>query len=209
MWAIRRVISLRNFLDSLHDRRVCGISLERCIPSPFEESRGIVDTISTPYASLEAVFESESFSKDDILLDVGCGLGRPLAYLEESEFAGQLVGVEINQAIATQTEQWAKRYDNIRIICAGAFDMDITPFTKYFMWYSMLPATFEKYLRKVENEAIRPLRFYYIGNSGQAIFENSPHWTLARNGCIERVLGIPQPGNPLRYGIWDFDPGRR
>ena len=204
MWIKRRAFSLRNLMDALRDRRICGMSLERYVASQFPDRHGIVDTVSTPYGTLEVVLGPETFSHDDILLDVGCGLGRPLAYLVGSGFTGQLVGAEINHAAAVQAQRWTKRYDNIRVVCTDVFDMDISSFTKFFMWYSMTPDMLARFISKVENETTQPIRFYYVGNRGQDVFEGRAGWRLARSGCVDRVHGIPQHGQPVRYSVWDF-----
>lgn len=206
MWLRRREACLRSLLDGSRDRRICGMSLEPFTASPYAASHGAVETVSAPYGTLEVVFSTEAFTQDDILLDAGCGLGRPIAYLLDSGFPGKLVGAELNPEVAAQTQRWAQGRDNVSIICADVFDLDIRQYTKFFMWYSMDADVLARFVAKIEREAVHPVRFYYVGNAGQAAFASSARWKLARAGWVYRVRGMLQHGVPTRYGIWDFEP---
>ncbi len=206
MWMKRRETCVRSLLDASRDRRICGISLEPFTASPYSESHGAVETVSAPYGTLEVVFGPEVFTKDDILLDAGCGLGRPIAYLLDSGFPGKLVGVELNPEVAEKTQRWAQRYENVQITCADVFDVDVRPYTKFFMWYSMDSDVLERFVEKIEREALRRVRFYYVGNAGQRAFADREGWKLARAGWVYRVHGMLQHGAPTRYGVWDYDP---
>ena len=79
MWLDRQLHSLRTALDIRRDKRITGVSLEENVISPFAQSHGAIDTIHTPYGTLETVLGGERFAASDAILDVGCGLGRPLA----------------------------------------------------------------------------------------------------------------------------------
>ena len=207
MWLKRREIDLRSFLDGHRDRRICGMSLEPFTASPYSESHGAVDTISVPYGTLEVVFGPEQFTQDDVLLDAGCGLGRPIAYLLDTGFPGKLVGAELNPEVAAKTQMWTQGHKNVQIICGDVFDVDVHPFTRFFMWYSMDADVLERFVAKIERQVQHPARFYYVGNSGQRAFENRARWKLSRTGSVHRVHGVLQHGAPTRYGVWDFDPG--
>lgn len=206
-WLKRREIDLRSFLDARQDRRVCGRSLEPFTPSPYSISHGAVETVSIPYGTLEVVFGPESFTQDDVLIDAGCGLGRPIAFLLDSGFPGKLVGAELNPEVAVKTQQWAQKFENVEIVCTDVFDVDLRPFTKFFMWYSMDADVLERFIAKIEREAQHSVRFYYVGNTGRHTFENRARWKLSREGFVHRVRGVLQHGAPTHYGVWDFNPG--
>lgn len=182
------------------------MSLEPFTPSPYSVSHGAVETVSTPYGTLEVVFGPEAFTQDDVLLDAGCGLGRPIAYLLDSGFSGKLVGAELNPDVARKAQEWTRGHEGVQIVCADVFDLDVRPYTKFFMWYSMDVDVLERFVAKIEHETVRPVRFYYVGNAGQEAFANRAHWKLSREGRVYRVHGILQHGAPTRYGVWDFDP---
>ena len=207
MWADRQLHSLRTTLDIARDKRIAGVSLEENIVSPFAESHGAIDTIHTPYGTLQVVLGKERFTADDVILDVGCGLGRPLAYLVDSGFPGTIVGVEINPPVARRAAAWAERYPNIEVICGDVFELDFARFTHFNMWRPFDPAAFERFVLKLEAQAVRKVRVYYLSDTHTGDMPQGRRgWTMVRRAWVHRVHGIPQHGTPERYTVWDFDP---
>ena len=69
--------------DSYTDRRICGRSLVKYVPSIFRDDKngyGGTGSQSTHYALLRRVFSSVELKPNDVFLDVGCGKGRVLAF---------------------------------------------------------------------------------------------------------------------------------
>ncbi|MDO4502396.1 MAG: class I SAM-dependent methyltransferase [Coriobacteriia bacterium] len=200
----RPLHALRNQLDQIHDRRVTGMSLEH-----FEAALddGAYDSISTPYGTLQRVLGREKFTKSDVLLDVGCGAGRPLAYLAGRRFPGQLVGIELNPSVAQVAQQWASRKKNVRIVAGDAFEHDLTPYTVFFIWKAMMPELFRQFVLKVEAEVRHPVRFFYVGDQDDGDFmDGRPGWTLRRRDWVSRIHGVPMHSEPARFSSWVFDP---
>ena len=69
---------LANRLDSAKDKKICGVSLVKYVPSEFRESMGATGSQSTRYWMLDAMLRGEKFTENDSLFDVGCGKGRVL-----------------------------------------------------------------------------------------------------------------------------------
>ena len=205
MWVDRQLHSLRTAADIARDKRITGVSLEENIVSPFAQSHGAIDTIHTPYGTLDVVLGKERFDASDVILDVGCGLGRPLAYLVDAGFPGKIVGAEINPPVAARAAAWAARYSNVEVICSDVFLVDFARFTHFFMWRPFDPAAFERFVVKLEREATRPVRVYYLSDTHTGdLLEGRAGWTIARRAWVHRVHGIPQHGTPERYTVWDF-----
>lgn len=200
----RPLHSLRNSLDERRDKRVTGVSLEKCVEAV---SDGAIDTISTPYGTLQCVLGPEKFSKSDVLLDVGCGMGRPLAYLAGKRFPGKLVGIELNPAVANAAAQWAGRYRNVSVIAGDVFAHDLAPYTCLFMWKAMVPEMMQAFARKVEAEAQHPVRFFYAGDQDDGDYmDGRPGWKLQRRDWVSRAKGLPLHARPIRFSCWVFDP---
>lgn len=203
MWRRRVESGLRNRLDARRDRAICGMSLETFAPAL---DGGAVDTISAPYGTLERVLGPEEFAASDRLLDVGCGMGRPLAYLAGRGFPGELFGIELNGEVAREASRWAERYPNVRIMAGDAFGLDLSRFNRLFMWYPMVPEVLARFVGKLEREAREPVTVYYVGNIGGGVFEGRPGWSVRRQGSVYRVHGIPQHANPTRYYVLEYAP---
>lgn len=202
---MRLGFGLRNWLDERRDRRICGMSLETFAPA---ESDGAVDTISAPYGTLGVVLGPEKFTADDRLLDVGCGMGRPLAYLAGRGFPGELAGIELNAEVVRAARGWTARYPNVEIEAGDAFAVDLSRFTRLFMWYPMVPEVLARFVGKMERELTAPTTVYYVGNIGGETFAGRPGWHLRRQGSVYRVHGIPQHDRPTSYYVWEFEPAR-
>lgn len=207
MWKDRQLHSLRTAMDIARDKRIAGVSLEENVISPFAESHGAIDTIHTPYGTLKVVLGKERFTPDDAILDVGCGLGRPLAYLVGAKFPGKIVGAEINPPVAARAAAWAKRYPNVEVISSDVFLLDFSRFTHFFMWRPFTPDAFKHFVEKLEAEVAHPVRVYYLSDTHTGdLLEGRAGWTIARRDWVHYVHGIPQHGEPERYTIWDYRP---
>lgn len=207
MWKDRQLHSLRTAMDIARDKRIAGVSLEENVISPFAESHGAIDTIHTPYGTLKVVLGKECFTPDDVILDVGCGLGRPLAYLVGAKFPGKIVGAEINPPVAARAAAWAERYPNIEVVSSDVFLLDFSRFTHFFMWRPFVPDAFKRFVEKLEAEVARPVRVYYLSDTHTGdLLEGRTGWTIARRDWVHYVHGIPQRGEPERYTIWDYQP---
>ena len=207
MWLDRQLHSLRTDLDIRRDKRITGVSLEENVISPFAQSHGAIDTIHTPYGTLETVLGGERFAESDAILDVGCGLGRPLAYLVESGFPGRIVGAEINPPVAQRAAAWAQRYPQVSVLCSDVFLLDLNEYTHFFMWRPFDPEAFERFILKIEAELTHPVRMYYLSDVHTGTLpEGRSGWRIARRAWVHRVHGIPQHGKPERYTVWDYTP---
>lgn len=207
MWLDRQLHTLRTAMDIARDKRIAGVSLEENVISPFAQTHGAIDTIHTPYGTLGVVLGEEKFEPSDVILDVGCGLGRPLAYLAGSGFPGKIVGVEINPAVAARAAAWAQRYDNVTVFSSDVFLINLSQYTHFFMWRPFTPDAFARFIAKLEAEVTRPVRVYYLSDTHTGdLLEERPGWTIARRDWVHRVHGIPQHGEPERYTVWDFVP---
>ena len=95
---IRKYISLSmrvtHFFDGRKDKRICGCSLVKYVPSLYRETMGATGSESSCYWALDTIFKDFSFDKSDSFIDVGCGKGRILAYLTSRKCPCSLTGIE-------------------------------------------------------------------------------------------------------------------
>ena len=72
---------------------------------------------------LKKIADSAELSKNDLVLEVGTGLGTLTKYLAEK--AGQVVTVELDKSLLPQAETNLKAFDNIEIINDDIMTMNI------------------------------------------------------------------------------------
>ena len=195
------------YLDARRDQRICGIDMIKYIPAVDREGRGTTGTESSPYCFLEKMYDGAVFTSEDVLIDVGCGYGRVLAFLEDTGFPGKLVGVELNPAVSELCQSWITRYDNISLIEGNAFDLHYDDYTVLNMNRPMIFGFFQSFIQKIESELTHPIRLFYSwdGETGNYM-KDRPGWRLIKRELVWKVKGIPVSRYPQRYSVWEFTP---
>ena len=170
--AISLFVKITELFDDRKDRKICGCSLVKYVPSPYWESMGATGSHSTCYWTLDKVLKDAAFDSSDAFIDVGCGKGRVLAYMIGKGYSFSLTGVELNADVAAYAQNWAK------------------------------PETFYQFIRKIEGELIHPIRLYYWYDQQSGDFLNDREgWTMLNREKIFTSHGLFMFHNPQRYSI--------
>jgi hypothetical protein len=83
-------------------------------PSRFAQY-GAIQTQSTPYEALEAIFAAVPIASDDVLVDVGCGKGRVIHWWLMRGLRNRMIGLEIDPDVAATTARSFRRHANVEI----------------------------------------------------------------------------------------------
>ena len=151
---------LVNIYDGRRDKRICGCSLVKYVPSLYRETMGATGSQSTRYWALDKMFKGEHFDKDDSFIDVGCGKGRVLAYMVSRKYPCSLTGIELNKDVADYAKSWAKKYSGINIINGNAFELDYNEYTVLFMGRPFETEMFHKFIDELELELKHPIMLF-------------------------------------------------
>lgn len=202
-----------NLADSFVDRRICGRSLVKYVPSISRNDReglGGTGSHSTHYAMLEKIFEDVHFSPQDRFLDVGCGKGRVLAFLLQQKCPCEIHGVEYNEEVGKIASDWTKRYDQVKIIIGDAFRIDFNEYTVLGLARSFLPKTFLAFVELLEKTLTHPITLVsWYDQQSRHLLRDRPGWELQKYGTIDRIRGIKTASCPQGYSIWKYDPRKR
>ena len=191
----------------MRDRRICGMSLGRFVPSPFAGDRGATGSQSAPYRGLEEVFANLRATPADSFVDVGCGKGRVLAYLASLKVPCRLTGVELNPTVADVARKWSSRFDNVNIISGDAFELDYNAHTILFMYRPMLENTFIEFIRKLEQELRHKITLYYYADTESGYHLNDrAGWKLITRYNIFKQKGLYIHMEPQRFSLWTYTP---
>ena len=207
-WFIRKFIRISrrtvDFIDSFSDKKVCGVSLSKYVPSIAEGSTG---SQSTPYLVLDTIFQDAVFTPEDSLIDVGCGKGRVLAYLLKKECPCKLNGIELNPAVAEYGQHWAVRYPNVNIMCDDAFKLDYNKYTIIYMGRPFHPELFHQFIEMLESKLEHPIKLYYwVEQQSGNFLDDRKGWTLEKRETLFLKKGQFIAMSPQRYSIWTFTP---
>lgn len=200
--------------DRRLDKKICGCDLTKYVPSLYRQSKGATGSQATHYRILDVLFEGFTFTKEDSLIDIGCGKGRVLAYLLLHHFPGRLTGIELNADVVAIAQNWSKRYDNVHIIAGDAFALDLTKYNYFFWGRPFEKKIFLQFLAKFEAEIEQKVHvFYWVDQQSGHFLHERPGWTMILKGKIDILkvfswLPIPfaAASCPQGYSIWEYDP---
>lgn len=205
-------LSLRvsNRLDRRKDKKICGVSLGKYVPSLYRESMGATGSQSTCYRTLDKIFKGSSFSASDSFIDVGCGKGRVLAYMVNKKVPCSITGIELNEEVAAYAADWAKKYENVRVISGSAFDLDYNDYTVLFMGRPFEPEMFYKFIDKLETELTHPIKLYYwVDQQSGNYLDDRKGWEMHKREKVFNIHGLFVARSPQRYSIWTYTPNEK
>ncbi len=107
----------RLFRNACIDLKYGGF-LGGTVKSPYLHL-GIKDTANTDYSALPLIFK-DRVQKSDVLVDIGCGKGRVINWWLHHHFENQIIGIELDRAVARRTQRRLAKYKNVRIIWGDA-----------------------------------------------------------------------------------------
>lgn len=198
-----------DIIESKIDKKYCGISLVKIIPSLFSDQKnklGMTRTVSTRYCVLKEIFSHIEISDDDSLVDIGCGMGRVLLYLA-NHYNCQLTGIEYNAEPASIGAKWAEQYEKVNIVQGDAFDLNVNDYTILYLFRPFLENTFEQFVEKLENELEHPIKLVYMSDVTSFKFlKNRDNWELKHRGKIFKYKHLQLYSVPQCYSIWDYQP---
>ena len=207
-WFVRKAIRISrkavDIRDSFTDKRICGVSLTKYVPSIAEGSTG---SQSCPYYALEVVYKTADFDTDDSFIDVGCGRGRVLAFLLREKCRWKLSGVEFNEEVAAYAEAWTKKYPDIEVICGDAFKLDYNNYTVIHLSRPFQPELFYKFIDLLESTLTHPVKLYYwVDQQSGDYLNDRKGWEMhVRNKLFFRK-GFFVAMTPQRYSVWTYTP---
>ena len=208
---IRKFITLSMkaacLFDGRKDKKTCGCSLVKYVPSLYRESMGATGSQSTCYWILDRIFKDSSFSESDTFIDVGCGKGRILAYMVYKGYPCSVTGVELNNDVAEFANKWAQKYDNVNIISGSAFDLDYNDYNVLFMGRPFEPEMFYKFIDKLEAELKHPIKLYYwVDQQSGNYLNDRKGWSMHKREKVFFLRGFFVAHCPQRYSIWTYMP---
>ena len=194
------------FIDSIHDRRLCGYNLSNRRKVQVE---GSTNYFPSRYWALDIIFKDAVFTSNDRFVDIGCGMGRVLAYLLEKKFPGHLTGIEKDPYVAGIARKWMAKYDDkqVELIEGNALEQQYDGYTIIYIFRPFSEEFFERLVFKLEEQLSHPIRFYYLADRSCIKFLSDRRgWKKIKRDTIFRKYGLCIWECPQSYSIWDYTP---
>jgi predicted RNA methylase len=164
----------------------------------------------TPYGDIRRLFQMINLSKNDVLVDLGCGLGRAV-FTASWMGAKRAVGVEVVQHLCDGAEENRRNScladRDIEFVCTNALDYPHRDTTVLYMFHPFGEDTLRQALLNMENMkahiSVRgspKLRIVYMNPVFDHVIEES--------GRFERIGVVPPPtrwlsaANSYRTSLW-------
>lgn len=197
--------------DMARDIALAGRSLAAPHATRFAEE-GAHDPTPTPYFVLDELLGPLHLGEGNHLLDVGCGCGRVLAYMQECFPSARATGVELDPELARIAQAWAEPHPNLTVRQASVLDLDLTPFTHIYLFNPFDTAVLTRFLDKLAREARHPVTLVHMSDNGETysylgragfslMLEGSIQSYRTAEGAVVEVFGCPQ-----HWSRWRFVP---
>lgn len=198
---------LAQFCDSRKDKKICDCSLVKYVPSLYRETMGATGSEATCYWALDKIIGDIAFDESDSFIDVGCGKGRVLAFMQSKGYPCKLTSIELNKEVAEYAQKWASGYDNITILNGNAFELDYNDYSVLFMGRPFETETFHKFIDQLEEKLDRKIKlFYWWDTQSGDYLENRKGWTMIRRDWVYKSHGLYMYRSPQRYTLWEYMP---
>lgn len=197
--------------DEERDRAVCGRSLA-CDEATSLAAAGAHDPTATPYFVLEELLTGIGLGPESHLLDVGCALGRVLAYCAGIGCPARVTGLELDAELARQAASWASSYPHLEVRCGSVLDEPLGPYTHFYLFNPFDTAVLARFLDRLERQARRAVTVVHMSDNGERFaYAGRCGWRVLRQGSIQDHR-LPSGGlarvyaHPQAYTIWRYDP---
>lgn len=197
--------------DIARDIVLAGRPLAAPYATRFAEE-GAHDPTPTPYFVLDELLAPLHLGSGDHLLDVGCGCGRVLAYMQERFPSALATGVELDPELARIAQAWTELRPNLAVRQASVLDLDLTPYTHIYLFNPFDTAVLTRFLDKLAREARRPVTLVHMSDNGETYsYLGRPGFSLILEGsiqsyCTAEGAAVEVFGCPQHWSRWRFTP---
>lgn len=156
------------------------------------------------YPLLIKSIEGLQLRSDDIVIEIGCGMGRVLCLLARRPVR-KCIGIELSEALAAQSERNVRRVRGrcapVEVVAADAIFADYDEGTAFFLFNSFGPATLQAVLERIRasvEQRPRPIRIMYVNPMHEDLFE-SAGWLRCTGRIRSRWLR-------MQASCWSHEP---
>lgn len=192
-----------SIIEDLMDRLLTGCRLTTDVLN-MPASTG---TQPTHYLIIRHIFSKMIVvSDDDAVIDVGCGQGRVLAYLQHRVLGAKLAGVDFNRASIDVAKQWTEK-KGIHLYCEDARSLDYNPYTVLYLFRPFPADVFQQFVDHLEATLKHPIKMIYLSDQESYHFLRSrDRWTQLQREVIFKLHGLQVAGSPQGCSVWTFTP---
>lgn len=163
---------------------------------------GAHDTSSSFYFVLSGLFRKYPVKDSDVLVDVGCGRGRVINWWLRKGYKNRIIGVELDEVIATETGKTFRKHENVEIRYGNIVDCIPEDGTVFYLYNPFDGAVLKEFKDRLKRVCRRrnEVKIYYVNCEYLNAFKGDPYWVIYTN--YEAAKNDPEwPVKDLDFGI--------
>lgn len=181
--------SIKRVIRNLHiDIKYAGRFLGGSIDTRYADL-GAYHTVNTDYALLDRVMP-QIIEPDDVIIDVGCGKGRVIAWCLSQQLSNLIIGVELDPDLARDAGRRFKKYKNVQIISGNILESFPANGTLFYLYNPFNEVVLQKFTDLILNN-LNPKRLTKI------VYHNPEYLHLFRENKLFdiEVLAVSENGH--------------
>lgn len=151
-----------------------GKRLDFEVQTPFSR-QGIYNSQCTEYDELFQVFSKLQISKNDVLVDVGCGNGRVLNFILHKRICKKIIGIEIDPELCNFTTKRLYKYKKIEINCGDILENLPENATVFYMFNPFDELYLYRFIQEIEKK-YKTVRIIYLNAVFDSVFKERKNW---------------------------------
>jgi histone methylation protein DOT1 len=121
--------ALASAIDLRFGGKVCRNNLDETI-----YNNGRHTMVHSQYHVLRDIFSRVPIDESDVLVDIGCGEGRVINFWLSQGLTNPMIGIEAVEAVANQTRERYRKYENVAIVTGDALEKLPTHGTLFYLY---------------------------------------------------------------------------
>ena len=123
-----------------------------------------------------------------MFIDVGCGEARVLTWHDRHGFRGCLIGIELDEEIASRAARRVEHCKNAEIINKNILDCSdvIRDGTAFFLYNPFNSRVLNSFIEMIEKNGRNGVRLYYLSDYRRSLIEKREGWFVLWHGMVTR-----------------------
>ena len=147
---------------------------------------GARDVGNADYGDLAILFGAAQVATDDVIVDVGCGKGRPINWLLSHHREHRIYGIELDPSVSAATARRLRRFENVTILTGDATALLPSEGTLFYLFNPFDEAVMRRFVAALTG--LPPAE-----RKRRVIYYNYKHLELFRDDARFEVREIAGP----------------
>lgn len=148
--------------------------------TPYSEL-GAYDTVNSSYSILPILFK-ERIKPTDVLVDIGCGKGRVINWWLDEGYKNKIIGLELDEDVASKTSGRLNKYSNVIIIAGDAIQNIPDDGTLFYLYSPFNEGVMLRFSARLKEMFMgkKDISLIYYNPEHAKVFESDECWLVEK-----------------------------